>query len=255
MHLKCDHRGISRIRSYDVWDADIPAEFDGFRIAFVTDTHYASRFTERTLYSLGRVLKEIDADALMLGGDYQEGCDYVEPLFRTMMDGRPRYGAYAVMGNNDYERCTSLIAETMASNGIKLLEGDTASIYKNGCRIIVAGAKNTFRRKETEPSPTLRLSDADYVILLTHTPDYVEDVDVSNADLALAGHTHGGQVTLFGLWAPVNPSHYGRKFLKGLAYNSQGQPIIVSTGIGTSRKNIRAFAPSEVVVITLHPVP
>jgi len=35
-------------------------------------------------------------------------------------------------------------------------------------------------------------------LLLVHTPDYIEDVSVANTDLALAGHTHGGQVRVFG---------------------------------------------------------
>ena len=44
--------------------------------------------------------------------------------------------------------------------------------------------------------PSIFLAD-DFIILLTHTPDYAEDTDVSNANLVLAGHTHGGQVSLF----------------------------------------------------------
>ena len=62
-------------------------------------------------------------------------------------------------------------------------------------------------------SPTLSLSPDDFVILLTHTPDYAEEVSITNTDLVLAGHTHGGQVTLFGLYAPIIPSRYGQRFL------------------------------------------
>ena len=101
-------------------------------------------------------------------------------------------------------------------------------------------------------SPTLGLSPDDFVILLTHTPDYAEDVPVTNSDLILAGHTHGGQVTLFGLYAPIVPSHYGQRFLSGLKYNSKNIPMIVTNGIGTSQKAIRMFAPAEVVMIVLH---
>ena len=98
----------------------------------------------------------------------------------------------------------------------------------------------------------LGLSPDDFVILLTHTPDYAEDVPVTNSDLILAGHTHGGQVTLFGLYAPIVPSHYGQRFLSGLKYNSKNIPMIVTNGIGTSQKAIRMFAPAEVVMIVLH---
>lgn len=100
--------------------------------------------------------------------------------------------------------------------------------------------------------PHIGLSPDDFVILLTHTPDYAEDVPITNTDLVLAGHTHGGQVTLFGLYAPIIPSHYGKRFRTGLKYNSHHIPMIITNGIGTSNKNIRLFAPSEVVMIILH---
>ena len=100
-------------------------------------------------------------------------------------------------------------------------------------------------------SPTLALSPKDFVILLVHTPDYIEDVSVANTDLALAGHTHGGQVRVFGV-APVLNSHYGNRFLTGLAYNTAKIPLIITNGIGTSQLPIRIGAPAEVVMITLH---
>ena len=122
---------------------------------------------------------------------------------------------------------------------------------RNGERIVIAGVRNPFNLERNGQSPTLSLSPDDFVILLTHTPDYAEDVPITNADLVLAGHTHGGQVTLFGLYAPVVPSRYGQRFLKGIRTNSERQPVIITNGIGTSSKNLRLFAPSEVVVLTL----
>ena len=83
--------------------------------------------------------------------------------------------------------------------------------------------RNPFDLKQNGKSPTLDLSPEDFVILLVHTPDYVEDVSVANTDLALAGHTHGGQVRIFG-YAPIIPSHYGSRFLTGLKYNTANIP-------------------------------
>jgi predicted MPP superfamily phosphohydrolase len=91
----------------------------------------------------------------------------------------------------------------------------------------------------------------DFVILLTHTPDYIEEPEANIANLALAGHTHGGQVTLFGLYAPVTASKYGMRYRTGLKHNRQGIPIIISNGLGTSRRPIRMFAPTDIVIVTL----
>ena len=70
-------------------------------------------------------------------------------------------------------------------------------------------------------------------------------------DLQLSGHTHGGQVTLFGWIVPETGSKYGRRFLSGLNYNNQGIPVITSNGLGTSRKNIRTGARSDIIIVTL----
>ena len=91
-----------------------------------------------------------------------------------------------------------------------------------------------------------------YVILLTHTPDHVDDAGIANADLALAGHTHGGQVTFFGLYAPITASKYGMRYRTGMKRSRTGIPIIISNGLGTSRYPIRLFAPTDIIIITLH---
>lgn len=252
LQTECAHPGIKRVRTYDISSTDIPQDFDGFRMLFVADTHYPSLFTATTLNSLGAVIDEIAPDAMLLGGDYQEGCDYVAPLFDTMTRKRPRYGTYAVLGNNDLERCTDTIKALMPAYGIELVEDTAVMIAKGKSHIVVAGVHNSFKGPEEAVCPTLRQKANDFVILLTHTPDYAEDQDITNADITLAGHTHGGQVTLFGAYAPITGSRYGQRFLKGLNYNTAGQPVITTTGIGTSRRAIRLFAPSEVVLITLH---
>ncbi len=246
------HPGIKRIRTYDITSQEIPATFDGYRMAFVTDMHYPSLFTDETLASLGTVLKELHPDAILLGGDYQEDCEHVEPLFKTIMECSPKDGAYAVLGNNDLERCTDVIVSLMKEYGITLVEDTATQIKKGHSHITVAGVRNTFQPKESHTSPTLKQPCSDFVILLTHTPDYAEDQDITNADITLAGHTHGGQVTLFGAWAPITASHYGQRFLKGHNKNSAGQAVITSTGIGTSRRAVRLFAPSEVILLRLH---
>ncbi len=246
------HHAIKRIVQYDLTSEEIPAEFEGFRIAFVTDTHYPSLFNDSTLAKLERELIDLKPDMLLLGGDYQEDCDHVEPLFNAFKAVDAPYGTYAVLGNNDFERCTDTIVESMQRNGIALIENKTVGVSKGGSQIVVAGAHNTFAARETSPSPTESTGEKDFVILLTHTPDYVQDIGESRADIALAGHTHAGQVTFFGLWAPKNPSHYGRKMLRGLRKSTSGTPVLISNGIGTSRMNVRFCAPGEIVVIILH---
>ena len=186
-----------------------------------------------------------------MGGDYQEGCEYVPELFAALSQVKTPMGTYGVMGNNDYERCHDDIVREMQRYGMRVLEHRVDTLKREGQQILIAGVRNPFDLKQNAKSPTLDLSPEDFVILLVHTPDYVEDVSVANTDLALAGHTHGGQVCIFG-YAPIIPSHYGSRFLTGLKYNTANIPMIVTNGLGTSNRNIRIGAPTEVVVITLH---
>ena len=258
------YAGVNRVRNYSISSIDIPESFDGYRIAFASDFHLKSKFKERQLHGTVKALQTIAPDILLLGGDYQEGCEYVEPLFTELGRVNTPDGTYAVLGNNDYERCTDLIRSEMQKQGINLLEDATATIHRGNDSILLWGANAyaghypTVRQREGIASnPQNRnhkseiINPTDFVILLTHTPDYVEDADISGVDLALAGHTHGGQVTFFGLYAPVTASKYGKRFRTGLRYNSQDIPVIISGGLGTSRYPIRFCAPTDIIVVTL----
>ena len=243
--------GIDRVVEYDFTHRDVPEAFEGFRIAFISDLHYKSLLKEKGLNNLVRLLNDQKPDVLLMGGDYQEGCEYVEPLFAALARVKTPMGTFGVMGNNDYERCHDEIIRTMKHYGMRPLEHEVDTLRKDGQQIIVAGVCNPFDLKQNGVSPTLALSPNDFVILLVHTPDYVEDVSVANTDIALAGHTHGGQVRVFG-YAPIQNSHYGTRFLTGLAYNSTKMPLIVTNGIGTSQMPVRIGAPAEIIMITLH---
>lgn len=252
------YAGVNRVRNYDISSPDVPQPFDGYRIAFASDFHLESKFKERQLRGTVKALQALGPDVLLLGGDYQEGCEYVAPLFEALAQATPPDGIYAVLGNNDYERCTRLIRSTMKAHRITLLEDSIAAIYREGDSIVVWGANAyagrypTAPRKKSISTPGDKGKEReDFVVLLTHTPDYVEDADVSIADLALAGHTHGGQVTLFGLYAPVTASKYGMRYRTGFKRSRQGIPIIISNGLGTSRHPIRMFAPTDIVIVTL----
>jgi len=243
--------GIGRIKSYTITNHELPESFHNFRIAFAADFHLRSKYKEKHLHQTVRAIQALNPDLLLLGGDYQEGCQYVTPLFEALGTIHPPYGIYAVLGNNDYERCTDEIRHSMKVNNICLLEHTCDTLEKQGQQIIISGVANGFDYKNYATSPTIKLHNDDYVILVTHTPDYVEDADIQNTDLVLAGHTHGGQITLFGWIVPQTGSKYGKRFLTGLNYNSQGIPVITTNGLGTSRRNIRIGAHSEIVIITL----
>lgn len=114
--------GIDRVKRYEFTHRDVPEAFDGFRIAFISDLHYKSLFKEKGLESLVRLLNAQHADVLLMGGDYQEGCQFVPELFAALAKVKTPLGTYGVMGNNDYERCHDEIIREMKRYGMRPLE-------------------------------------------------------------------------------------------------------------------------------------
>ncbi len=249
------YKAVGRVKTYDISSNDIPEEFDGFRMAFATDFHYESKFDKERLPALTKTLQGLDVDVLLLGGDYRgRNGGNVDELFSELSKVKTEYGTYAVMGNHETGKNDTLVRRAMDKYGVMLLEHKTDTIRRDGAYILICGIRNPFDLKKNGVSPTLSLHDSDYVVMITHTPDYAEDVDIRNTDMVLAGHTHGGQVSLFGRWTPAKFSKYGNRFLTGMKKTSSGVPVIISNGIGTSRRDIRLFTPSEVVVIELHSI-
>ena len=241
--------GVGRVKEYTVAGEDIPPAFDGYRIAFVSDLHYPSLFSSKRLSKMVSSLNEINPDVLFLGGDYVTDNDSIDVLFSSLSAVQPVDGIYAVLGNHE-RRNSSLISSSMQHNGIVLLYDDVLELCHGGDTVFVVGVGDSFVVDTLAPGPDARFATESFVVMLAHTPDYAERTQTT-ADLVLSGHTHGGQVSLLGFYTPVKNTMYGTRFLRGRNTASSGATVITTNGVGTSRKKVRFWVPSEIVVITL----
>lgn len=151
-HVGSAYKGVSRIKTYDFTHRDVPAAFEGFRIAFVSDLHYKSLLKEEGLKDLVRLLIDQKADVLLIGGDFHEGCQYVPPVMAALAQVKTPLGTYAVLGNNDYEACYDDIVREMRHYGMHLLEHkvDTCGVAASGflwraCAILSTWARTAHR--------------------------------------------------------------------------------------------------------------
>lgn len=240
--------GVGRVKRYELVSERLPQNFDGCDIAFISDTHYPSKFTRKRLARVVRKLRQLQPQMLLLGGDYVTSDKYIDELFDSLSSVKTLYGTYAVLGNHERSRAEA-IEEAMRLHNVHLLHDEAVALTGNSL-FFIAGVANSFKVDTLAPQPTDAIADSAFVILLAHTPDYAQRA-AARADIVLSGHTHGGQVTLLGLYAPVTNSLYGHRFLSGLNSTSQGVPVITTNGIGTSRRKVRFCAPSEIVLITL----
>lgn len=241
--------GVGRIKRYTISSERLPLSFDGYRLAFISDIHYPSLFTRKRLGRIVRKLRDEDVSLLLLGGDYVTDNSYISELFDSLSAVRPSDGVFAVLGNHESKNA-ALVSDAMDHDGIRLLANEAVTIERGEVSIALFGVKDSFTYDTLAVQQAALLSDSVYTILLCHTPDYAERTS-STADLVLSGHTHGGQVTLFGLYTPVKNSSYGTRFLRGVNTTSNGTTVITTNGVGTSRKKLRFCVPSEVVLITL----
>ena len=117
------YKGVGRVKRYDFYSAQLPDSFDGFRVAFASDFHYESRFTACRLLGMCQALRSLDADVLLLGGDYRgrNGGD-VTQLFQALKTVETPCGTYAVMGNHERGQADSLARKAMQATGVHLLE-------------------------------------------------------------------------------------------------------------------------------------
>ena len=94
---------------------------------------------------------------------------------------------------------------------------------------------------------------ADYTVFLPHMPDILPETFKMPGgpfyQLALCGHTHGGQVAVLG-HAIHSSSIYGSRYLSGW-YNENGVDFLVSNGVGTSGLPVRLGAKPQMHLITM----
>jgi len=246
------------ITEYTCESPEIPPAFDGLRVAFLTDIHLGPTYTEQDLESVVGLVNLLQPDLVLLGGDYVYGStDYESACFAYLAELEAPLGCFAVLGNHDY--APSAAAEpgpgqaVRAANdaGINLLRNQGIWLQIEGQRIRLGGVEDyQVGHPQWEPIGQGTNTD-DFVLLVSHNPDFSEDLPPDAVDLVLSGHTHGGQVTIFGSWGLRVPSEYGQKYRTGIVENDV-TTVIVSNGVGTSTPvPLRLFAPAQVVVLTL----
>lgn len=226
-----------------------PVELDGYRIAFMTDFH---EITDESMASVITELNQRNIDLLLLGGDFSQdvftGGTFYRGTIREISQAITTDGIFGVEGNHDYY---PRLFAAKTEHGIGILNNSNLQIRTG---FSLAGVRDyTFGYANVQQALT-NINTDDFILLLTHNPD----VSMSQAnpviDLYLAGHTHGGQITFFGIpivlygtWV----SNYRTRFAHGFSESSDGVPVFTSRGVGVYYNWPRIFARPEVIIFTI----
>jgi predicted MPP superfamily phosphohydrolase len=217
----------------------------------------------------------LGADVIVMLGDYVTGHRHVTrhipaaewaPVLAGL---KAPLGVHAILGNHDYwddgtvqreGRGPTVARRALEAVGIPVYENDAVRLIKDRRPFWLAGLGDQlayFPARRFRPVPRIGIDDLNAtlakvtddgpVILLAHEPDVAMRAPARVA-LQLSGHTHGGQVRLFG-WSPVVPSRYGNRLAYG--HMRVNCDVIVSGGLGCSIMPFRLGVPPEIVLVTL----
>lgn len=238
---------LVRIKRFRIANILIPAEFSGFKIAFISDLHIGKYDSLKRIDKIISRLEKENIDLLLLGGDYVFRYSGDEELiFAPFMDPYIPEGVYAVTGNHDSWEAGKDITDAMDRAGVTNINNRKLNLSRNGSSIEICGVPDLWDYDFSDGN--IPAGKNGFRILVSHNPDYLAGTGKS-FDLGLAGHTHGGQITFFGLFAPVLPIE-NKRYWRGLYKLEKGE-LIISNGLGTAGLPMRFSAPPEILLIEL----
>lgn len=233
-----------------------PAAFDGLRLVFLSDIHYGSLFPEERVRRLAERVNALSPDVILLGGDYGEDSDGAIRFFELHPGFRAKYCVAAVMGNHDRtlpESNLQRLMAAMAAEGVIPLVNDVWTLEKDGRRVAFAGVDDYYNGHPALERVAALSRGADFTVFIPHEPDILPAVyDLPEGpfyQLVLCGHTHGGQVTLFG-HSLHSSSDLKDRYRSGW-YHEKGTDILVSNGVGTSMLPVRLGARPQIHLLVM----
>ncbi|MCL2362737.1 MAG: metallophosphoesterase family protein [Defluviitaleaceae bacterium] len=220
-----------------------PEALDGYRIAFISDTHNISA---RRLQSVVDELNNREIDMLLIGGDLWA---HYERVLDSLAGIETTDGIFGVEGNHD---CHVRLFTAMEGHGMVPLSNSGQQIRKG---FWLAGVEDLWNRRACIATAIKDAENDDFVLLLSHNPDVTNRQCTTGVDLVVSGHTHAGQIRFLGLWAPFFTftniiTNYGQRFVSGWATSRDGVPVYVSNGTGNVVP--RVFARPQVIIFTMH---
>lgn len=239
----------------DVFIKGLPGGFEGFRIVQLTDVHHSR------LVSLGEVRRVVElargvkADLVALTGDFVTSRRrYIEPCAEVLGELGAEHGVWAVLGNHDHYVDGELVARALGRAGVGVLGNANTVLRRGGDELQLAGVDDWGWGKADWGRALKGLRRERPTVLLSHEPGVLDLPETRGLSLVLSGHTHGGQICLPVLGAPVSYLWKEFRYLRGL-YEREGTQLYVSRGTGVIGVPVRFGARPEVAVLRLRRAP
>jgi len=250
------------VRHVEYKKKNLSIDLEGFKIAFIADVQ-ADRYTdEKRLQRYVDKINSQNPDLVLIAGDViTSSPDYIKTAGKFIGKIKSKNGTYSCVGDHDnwayrrdYVRSLREVKESLQNNTVEMPDNELRYIDFDSSRIGITFITHNYVTKISET--TLRnissSNKADLKIFLTHQPQefLINRAVKDKYDLFLAGHTHGGQITLLFPFIQLTPTIFETSYIKG-DFTFNNTLAIICGGLGMSLAPIRYNSTPEIVMITL----
>jgi len=237
----------------------LPKAFDGLRVAQLSDLHIGPFMPAEDICRCVAMVNQLKPDWVALTGDFITWDANTQAAAVEALSGlKAPMGIWGCLGNHEHwTHVEDSITRLFAAHGVRILRQQNALIESGGERLNLIGVDYQTRAQYGPPSEhfvseylegvaPLMLPDT-VNLLLSHNPNTFDRAAELGIDLSLAGHTHGGQVTLDFVSPDLSPSRLITSYVRGWFQKGQSQ-LYVNRGIGTIGFPVRFDSPPEITL-------
>ena len=247
--------------THSVTSPRLPAGFEGFRIAQVSDLHNAE-FGEGNRKLLD-ALEQAQPDIIVMTGDIVDSRNTKPEISLAFAAEAVNIApCYFITGNHEARVDHIGFPEQLRSLGVTVLRQEAVTLERNGDTITLMGVDDpTFevdymtgdcRPVLTAALEALTAEKQGYTILLSHRPEWFSLYRDFDMDLVFSGHAHGGQFRLPLVGGIIAPNQgFFPRYDAGI-FTEGNTTMVVSRGLGPSIIPLRINNRPELVVAELH---
>lgn len=234
---------------------DLSDSFAGYRLVQISDIHAGTWMNKERLMTVVNRVNEQKPDLIAITGDYVTGGNinhFADILINPLSQLSARDGVVTVLGNHDHWTNAGAVREIIQTANIRELQNDKIILERNRQQLAIAGVDDIWYKK-ADLDPILNtLPEKIPAILLAHEPDYADlSAETGRFALQISGHSHGGQVRLPIIGAPILPP-YGRNYPIG-QYQVRDMIQYTNRGVGMVPPTVRFGCSPEITVFKLNP--
>jgi len=243
-----------RVREVDVPLPGLPQDLAGLRILQLSDIHLSAFLSRAELERIVDAALELRSHLTVITGDLISGTgDPLDACIRQLARLKADAGVFGCMGNHErYARAEDHTRIAAGRVGIEFLRGEARQLRFGNSPLNLAGVDYQWLNGNREylRGAERLVAPGAVNVLLSHNPDVFPTAVRQGYNFVIAGHTHGGQVTVEILDQSINAARFFTPYVYGL-YRQGGAAAYVTRGIGTIGIPARLGAPPEITLLRL----